>query len=286
MNDAQRLIAELDGANKKFAVKRLLYEDLKADINLHHQGKLIKPLSTGIAKLASHFNFHEGMLCLLTGYPGSGKTELMKFLAFNQAKSGNKVAIFSPESITAILCDEIVNIAANSGVKNSEEFVQDNFVFLEINGNDGMPEVDQLLQEFEALSLEDFKFFVIDPMNWITSSSYQNQNIAESLRIILTKFKQFAQRTKSVFLYIEHPKTPSPNKDGKYPLCNIFMVHGGTMHWKKIDGALIVHRLTSYDGMSDSDDVDLEVAKLKNQKYLGRPTTVQLDYDYRTGIYK
>ena len=284
MNNSISLYEKLNENNKKFKIKRLTYNDLKDDISLHHKGKLLKPISSGIVRLDPHFNFFEGMLCLLTGYPGSGKTELMKFLAFNLALTGKKAAIFSPESMTAILCDEIINIAANSGIDEPEAFVNDHFTFLEINENEGMPEMDQIIQEFEALALEDYKLFVIDPMNWITSSSYVNQNIAEALRIILTEFKQLAQRTKSIVLYIEHPKTPTPNKDGRYPECSVFMVHGGTMHFKKCDGILIVHRLTN-EGMTDNDPIELNVAKLKNQKYLGRPGKIKLEYDYRTGIY-
>lgn len=223
----------------------------------------------------------------------SGKSEIIRFFAVNWTLNGNgKVCIFSPESDTPILMHEVINAIQSTGTWNydtASEFVDKYFTFLEINDNVGMPEIKSMIEEMESKEKDGFNFFIIDPMNWLTSSQY-NGNTFEALRLTLTFLKQFAKRTKSVVGYVEHPKTPSPNREGEYPKANIFMVNGGTMHNNKIDACLIMHRQRSEDQygiktMTSSDLIVLEVAKLKMQKYLGTPDTIELNYDYRTGNY-
>lgn len=287
MNDAEKLFKQLTQENEKFAVVRKKYNDYANEIDLHHKGQLIKPIKTGIQKLDQHFSFCVGQLVLLTGYSQSGKSEFSKFAAVRFViENGGNVAIFSPESRTPLFLDELAVVSGALGIDDPASFVDKHFTIVEINDMSGMPDVDQILKEFEMLSLEDHNFFILDPMNWVTSNSYMNQMMVESLRIVLTRFKQFAIKSDSIVLYVEHPKTPQPNKDGEYPRCNVFMVNGGIMHNNKTDANLVIHRQKSFDGsMTESDSIELEVAKLKDQKYLGRPSTVTLDYDFRTGVY-
>lgn len=287
MNDALSIFNELTKQNENFAVQRKSVSDYKSEIDLHDKGQLIKPIRTGIPQLDFHFNFCEGQLVLLTGYPQSGKSEFSKFLAVNFCKNHNgKAVIFTPESRTPVFLYELIVLASEMGLHEPEQYINEHISIIEINDMNGMPNLDQILTEFDALALEDYKFFVIDPMNWLTSNTYQSNTMYEALRITLTRLKQFAHRIKGVVVYIEHPKTPHANKDGSYPACNVFMVNGGVMHNNKCDAILILHRNKGEQGeMSDSDMVDIEVAKLKDQRYLGRPSTVTLNYDWKTGRY-
>ena len=291
MNDAEDILKTFKDENEKLVFNHVKVSDVREEIKSVYNGTYINPISTGIEKLDEHFNTFLGMLFLITGFPQSGKSELLRFIACNWVKSGRgKVCFFSPENETPILYTEIINsVRGNMDYKVAEDFVNEHFEILEINENNGLPEIKSMIDEMEEQSIRGYNFFIIDPMNWLTSTTY-NGNGFEALRATLTFLKQFAKRTKSVVGYVEHPKTPIPNKDGSYPKANIFMVNGGTMHNNKIDGCLIMHRIKQIDNdgisvMSQSDHVIVEVAKLKFQKYLGTPNSVTLNYDWQTGNY-
>jgi hypothetical protein len=299
MNDFEKLIADQWAARQeKLSITNATFDDYVEDIQKHRRGELIIPIPTGVKALDPHFNFCEGQLNLFTGYPQSGKSEILRFLSCNWARlreGNNRVAVFSPESRTPVLIDDtIITMAGqprghnNTALFNAaEKIVKDRFVFTEIG--DGMPSIDEIMQNVEMLAKDDVGFFIIDPMNWITSSNY-TQMMYESLRLVLTELKQFSKKTASVTNYVEHPKTPQPLKDGTYPRANVFMTNGGAMHFNKCDGIVIMHRLKNADPQGravhgDNDNVEFEVAKLKDQKYLGRPATIELAYDWRTGVY-
>jgi len=113
----------------------------------------------------------------------------------------------------------------------------------------------------------------------------------EGLRIALTMLKQFAKKTRSIVCYVEHPKTPQPNKEGEYPKVSSFLINNGVMHWNKVDCMCLIHRERSADAFgnvksSEEDSIAFEVVKMKDQKYLGRPQTVQLRYDWKTHSYR
>lgn len=269
--------------------------DYKSELELIRQGKYINPISTGIPDLDKHFNMFFGMLLLITGYPQSGKSEYARFLScVHVSLKRGKVCIFSPESDTPILIDEVlktVSALLRKPERDCEQIVNDNFIFQEIREDTGMPDIKDMIEHSVSLNKEGFNFFIIDPMNWVTSSLYTSQGMFESLRLTLTSLKQFAKRNKSIMCYIEHPKTPLPNKDGSIPLCSIFSVNGGVMHNNKVDGAIILHRQRSIDEYgkaksSQNDPVLLEVAKLKFQKYLGTPDNLLLHYDWKKGTYE
>lgn len=295
MNDFDYFKKEHINLNANLAFQNKSIEDHKDDITAILNGDYINPINSGIKSLDPHFNMFWGMLLLVTGFPQSGKSELVNFLlSIHVCEKRGKVNIFSPESDTPILMTEITNTIKNllnCSWSNAQQYVIEWITFKEIQDSKGMPDIKDLIEDYELLSKDGYNMFIIDPMNWVTSSMYTNTGSFESLRLTLTAMKQFARKTKSIMIYVEHPKTPQPNKDGEYPKCSIFSVNGGTMHNNKVDGCLILHRqrqenMHGIAKSTESDPVICEVAKLKMQKYLGRPNSITLEYDFKTGIYR
>lgn len=297
MNDAQTFLAEYKTQNEQCHFKNTNADDYTEELGKIHDGTYIKPISTGIRRLDPHFNLFLGMLCLITGYSQSGKSELIKFITANWVLNGNgKVCIFSPESDTPILINEYIHACMNhlgQGWAESRNLFNEYFTILEISDEIGMPDINFIIEEMSNARKSGYNFFVIDPLNWLTTTQY-NANAFEAIRLTLTYLKQFAKRNseggKSVVCYVEHPKTPQPNKDGIYPKASIFSVNMGVMHNNKVDGALIIHRekktnVFETDSMSEQDAVLIEVAKLKMQKYLGRPDTIEVSFNPETGEY-
>ncbi len=295
MNDFDFFKKEHKEQNEKLSFVHTSFEDHREEIDKIRNGTYINPLPIGINGFEAHFNMFYGMLLGITGYPQSGKSELVNFIACNHvASQRGKACLFSPESDTAILKTEISNTLKHilmESVDVSDNIVHEYFTFLEIKDNEGLPDIKNMIEDFEEMSIDGYNFFNIDPMNWVTSNLYTSQGSFESLRLTLTYLKQFAKRSKSIMSYVEHPKTPTPNRDGVIPMCNVFSMNGGTMHNNKCDAILINHRQRQIDEngkakSSSNDPVLLEVAKLKFQKYLGYPDNVMLHFDQKTGIYQ
>lgn len=287
MNDFEYFSKKWEQLNESFGIKKVTVYDVQDSLSMLRSGEYVKPIRTPLKSLWPCFNFGYGRLTLWTGYPQSGKSELLRFLAFHFGlNQETKVAVFSPESDTVIFLDELTKLAGNF-VDNPDQYINDNWTVLDIQ--DGMPSMDDIIKVMSEMVDTGHRFFIIDPMNWITSSNYTASSF-ESLRLSLTQLKQFAKRTDTCINYVEHPKTPQMNKDGGYPKANAFMVNGGVMHWNKVDAVVILHRNREVEEFgaisSGGDTVDIEIAKQKIQRIFGYPATVRVRYDQRTFSYK
>lgn len=277
MNDFDFFSEEWKKQNEKMAFKASKVSDYLPELKQINDGDYIQPIPIGIPQVAPHFNMFYGMLVCFSGYPQAGKSEILRCISVNFVNMGyGKCCIFSPESDTPLLISEVIKSFDGDAKK-----VDDFYTFLEISEEVGMPEIKQMIEEMERKAKQGHRLFIIDPMNWLTSTMYTGNGF-EALRLSLTYLKQFAKRTKSIVAYVEHPKTPSPNKDGGYSDANVFMISGGVMHNNKCDAIIMMHR---YKTGGIEDDVVFEVAKLKFQRYLGTPEKVDIKYNWKNGMY-
>ena len=283
-NDFNNFAQQWKKLNDESVLKAVSYQDCLPQIELHRKGELIKIVKTPLRNLDGAFSWALERLYIFSGYPNTGKTEILRFLANHYTlATGSGCAMFTPEATTAIFYDELyIMTSAIIGEANAVDHIQKHWRILEIE--EGMPNVEQLIESMNDLVDDGFKFFIIDPMNWVSTDSW------EGLRIALTMLKQFAKQTSSIVCYVEHPKTPQANKDGNYPKVSSFLINNGVMHWNKVDCMCLVHRERMIDEFGnavsgESDFVDFEVVKMKDQKYLGRPQTVRLRYDWRIHSY-
>ena len=230
MNDFESVILkELKKQNDNSTIQAKSYEAYRDDLRAIKQGNYITPLSTGLKSIEPAFNYFLGMLFMVTGYPQAGKGEFLRFLSSNWVKyHGGKACLFIPEDDIPLY---IYSMEKN--LQFTPSYIEENFKFLEIKDNSGMPTAKDLLEEAEDLTKYGFNYFVVDPMNWLTDNNALSIGY-EQLRITLTEFKQFCKRTKSILGYVEHPNTPRPDKDGNYPKCTKYSPTGGLMHLKKV----------------------------------------------------
>lgn len=285
MNDAESfMLKELEKRNGNSNIVATTIQDYLSDLEAISRGEYIKPISTGLKSLDRAFNYFLGMLFIVSGYPQAGKGEFLRFLANNWVRFNNgKVCFFIPEDDIPL---SIWDMKKTYGFSN--DYIWKHFAFLEIKDNYGMPTAEDILKESTGLTKKGFNYFVIDPMNWLTDNNALSIGY-EKLRITLTDFKQFCKQTKSILAYVEHPNTPRPDRDGVYPKCTKYSVTGGLTHFKKVDGFIILHREKQLseigtEVMSVKDRVYVEIAKLKMQKFLGTPDTIEVGFD--RGIYR
>ena len=226
---------------------------------------------------------------------------------------GDKVVMYSPETNTSELVLNLClsylgknvnpnfdNICTKEEMEMALSFVNDHFVFLE--NQDEMPSIKTLVKTFQRLSKKGYNNFLIDPLNWVVESNAgDSNNLYQYLKLTLTILKQFAKSSESIMVYVEHPKTPHAIK-GKIPKATAFSLAGGTMHFNKVDGMVVMHRLTDEDleekvksgeilaRMLENKEkhirfVEIETVKMKSQRLNGIRGCCIIEYDIITGRY-
>ena len=267
-----------------------------------------------IKKLDENFRWRKGFVYCFSGYPQSGKSEILNYLMVLRAQHyGDKVVMYSPETNTSELvlnlCRSYLgknvnpnfdNICTKEEMEMALSFVNDHFVFLE--NQDEMPSIKTLVKTFQRLSKKGYNNFLIDPLNWVVESNAgDSNNLYQYLKLTLTILKQFAKSSESIMVYVEHPKTPHAIK-GKIPKATAFSLAGGTMHFNKVDGMVVMHRLTDEDleekvksgeilaRMLENKEkhirfVEFETVKMKSQRLNGILGSCIIEYDIITGRY-
>ena len=157
------------------------------------------------------------MYCF-TGYPGSGKSEVMKFLSVLWVKNyGGKVVMYSPEENQTQLIDDLAQCFLEKNTNpnypdqcTAEEYTQalkwlnDNYIFLEY---EGLVNIQTLLSDYESLTLRGFDFFVTDPFNYVAEGSMDDgKGISKYLKTALTHMKTFAKKNDVINTIVEHPR--------------------------------------------------------------------------------
>ncbi len=281
--DYDKVLQENDSAT----VKEIYVNDRREKLQEIFTNGYPQGNTSHIKKLDENFRWRKGFLYAFSGYPQSGKSEILNWFMVLVAKMDNeKICMYSPESNTNEL---ICNLArAYLGKNVDKEF-------------DNVCSKDEWNEALDKLQKKDYSYFLIDPLNWVYEST-QNDNIYNYLKLSLTSLKQFAKTNDVTMIYVEHPKTPTPVK-GKIPRATAFSLAGGTMHYNKCDVMVIMHKLNDEEleemvksgeilsKVLDNNSKNIkfvlfESVKIKSQRINGIPGKVVLQYDLITGRYK
>ena len=299
----------------KNAVKEVFVDDIKDKLFSYYEDGYPMGETSYIKGLDENFRWRRGFLYCFSGYPQSGKSEILNFLSILRAYNyKDKVMMYSPETNTTELilnlCQAYLGKNVNplyadkcteEEMNQALEFVSNHFAFLE--NNDEMPTINSLVDKFEEYTKKGYNNFIIDPLNWVVESNAGESNMYQYLKLTLTILKQFAKKTNSIMTYVEHPKTPSPSRNGIIPRASAFSLAGGTMHFNKVDCMVVMHRLSDADLQEKVRQgqilerlllnqenhikfVEFETVKMKSQRLNGTLGSCIIQYDLKTGRYK
>ncbi len=245
-----------------------------------------------IPKLDDQFSWRKGYVYCCSGYPGSGKSEFVNWLAVLQAKNkGVKIGMYSPEnypiynlaiSLMKAYVGKNISKGFNNQCTNEEfleafEFVNNHFYFLRF---EDVPKLSQLLTKYQILADEKgCEMFITDPFNAIAEGAIGN--MSQHLMTALTQMKMFAENKNVYNVIIEHPVKPQPNKDGSLPECSPWMLYGGSMWWNKMDCIFTLGR----NLFDNSPAVNVRTWKMKLQRLNGKPGEQHLYFDIASGRY-
>jgi twinkle protein len=265
-------------------------DDYALDIAHLYDNGLVGGMSTGIPSVDRLFTVVPGQLSVVTGLPGSGKSEFIDQIMVNLAQSeGWRFAIASfenpPPLHIAKLSEKFVGKPFFDGMPNrmsrvesvsAMNWVNDHFLFLEQRGGEATT-IDSILDRArQAVMRLGIRGLVIDPYNYISQSrSLDNEH--QGINEMLTRLVAFARANQIHIWFIAHPAKMPTNPDGTTAVPKGMNISGSASFFAKADLGITVH-------LSPEKATEIHVWKVRF-KWIGTTGGTVLDYDIPTGRY-
>ena len=260
---------------------------------------------TGWPSVDQLYTVMPGQMTILTGWPGSGKSEWLDALLLNLGKQGWKFAIFSPENQpTEIHVAKFVEkylskpFGAGPTSRATKQEVADAigdmdgwFSFLCPSSDTTQTSfcIDEILNATEAhfringdwkdASVK--RGLVIDPWNEIEHLRPRDISETEYVSQTLTHVRSWARAARVHVWIVAHPQKLRRDDNGKLPIPRPDSISGSQHWWNKADNAITVWR-----ALDDPDNAEVEVHVQKIRfKHIGKVGIAELRYDRITGRY-
>jgi twinkle protein len=261
--------------------------DIDAEINDYYENGLPKGAKIGDHGFDKLLDFHKGYMTLITGIPGSGKSEFLDYIICKLACFSNwKFGLYSPENhplqlhfskfAEKLLGKPFDGIGRMSRLEldQSKLFANDKFYFIKPKEDFTL---DNILSTIDNLIMAyGIECFVIDAWNKIE----HNYNGSETQYISkqLDKIVNFAEQRNVHVFVVAHPIKMPKDKDGNYEVPTLYNISGSANFFNKTANGITVHR--NYE----LNVVDVFVQKVKF-KHWGKTGFVTYNWDYKSGRY-
>lgn len=243
--------------------------------------------STGYPSVDTIYTIAPGQLTVVTGYPSSGKSNFVDQIMINLAKAEDwKFVLCSFENQPEVHIIRLMEIYTDkrfhSGVnqmtqaekKAAFDFVNDHFLFMDVNGEEPSTLDSILLRARGAIKRMGIRGMVIDPYNYIEMDR-TNRTETESISNMLTQVRKFCMTHEIHCWFVAHPSKMS-RSGNEQPRPDGMSISGSMAWWAKTDNGITVHR---GDGV-----VEIAVWKCR-YRWVGRQGETSLIYDPKAGTY-
>lgn len=232
-------------------------------------------------------SFETKRLCVVTGIPGSGKSEFIDEIAERlNMRYDWRFAYFSPENAPlAYHASKLIEKFTGKKFdkqhltygeyKTVKEHLEQNFFFISPH-NDF--KLDTILEKARFLvRRKGIKCLVIDPYNRLESEQ-GNRNETQYISGVLDKLTNFAQLNDVLVILMAHPTKQPKNKDGIVEAPTLYDISGSANFYNKADFGIVVHRNRI------ENTVEVHVQKVKF-RHLGECGTALFKYNLNNGRY-
>ena len=227
------------------------------DVLIEYNNGEERGLCTGWKNLDELYSVKVGEMTIVTGIPGSGKSNFIDALCINlMLKYGWRIAMFSPENWPVkrhvkTLLEKIIDKSFSpskygermtpSEVLEGTNFMDDHIRF--ILPKDELLTVDTILKYARIICLQyGIKGLVIDPWNEIEHDQGSREREDQYISKQLTKIRRFARFNGLHIWVIAHPTKLTKNIDGKYDPPTMYDISGGAQWRNKADNGICVYR--------------------------------------------
>jgi twinkle protein len=271
----------------------VLHDQIRLEVrSLYEDGGLPRGSSTGWPAIDALYTVGLGQWTLVTGTPGSGKSEWLDAVMVNLARSEKwRFIIYSPENWPLALhhskiIEKYLGKPFNPGptprltaeeLEDAEDWMKGKFLFAKPD----KPDVFTILSESSRYVGHTWKTgIVIDPWNQLEHYRPVGLSETEYVSQTLTQVINWVREHNCHLWLVAHPSKLQRNKEGKLPVPTPHDVSGSAHFWNKADNCITVWR----DQVERSQEVDVHVQKVRF-KHIGHVGLATLLYDRVTGQY-
>lgn len=246
-----------------------------------------KGVTIGHDKFDRLCSFETKRLCIVTGIPGSGKSEFIDEIAERlNMRYGWRFAYFSPENAplayhASKLIEKFTGKHFNrqslsyGEYKQVKEHIEQDFYFIAPTDN---YRVDTILEKAKYLvRRRGIKALVIDPYNRLESEQ-GGRSETQYISGLLDKLTNFAQRNDILIILMAHPTKQPRNKDGVIEAPTLYDISGSANFFNKADFGIVVHR----NRLENTVEVHIQKVKFR---HLGECGTALFKYNLNNGRY-
>lgn len=262
--------------------------DFEQSLDALFENGMQKGLTIGHDNFDNLCSFETKRLCIVTGIPGSGKSEFIDEIAERLNIRYNwRFAYFSPENAPlAYHASKLVEKFTGKKFdkqhlgygeyRQVKEHLEKDFFFISPASDF---KLDTILDKAKSLvRRKGIKALVIDPYNRLESQA--TGRVSETLYIseTLDKLTTFAQQNDLLIILMAHPTKLPKNKDGIIEAPTLYDISGSANFYNKADFGIVVHR----DKINNI--VEVHVLKVKF-RHLGQPGIALFKYNINNGRY-
>jgi twinkle protein len=261
--------------------------DFEQSLDAIFETGLKKGVTIGHENFDRLCSFETKRLLVVTGIPGSGKSEFIDEMAERlNMRYGWRFAYFSPENAplayhASKLIEKFTGKKFGKQTLPLGEYVQvkqhleSDFFF--ISPRDDF-RVDSILDRAKFLvRRRGIKALVIDPYNRLENEQ-GSKNETQYISGLLDRLTKFAQQNDVLVILMAHPTKQPRNRDGVIEPPTLYDISGSAHFYNKCDFGIIVHR----DRIQEK--VEVRVSKVKF-RHLGEVGKCYFKYNLNNGRY-
>lgn len=264
-------------------------DKLYNDISIYFSEGIQKGLEIGYNEIDQYITWIPGMLAICTGWPSSGKSEVIDYIVMKlNLEHGWKTAFFTPENYPlkfhyAKLFEKVIGkkfqnkYASEVEFDMAFEYIRENFFYILDEEDLSLEKI--LVSAKFLVRQRGIKCLVIDPYNKIDHKIDSKLSETQYISWFLDQLKTFAKLNDVLVILVAHP---TKMQAGQIP--TLYSISGSAHFYNKCDYGFTVHRMTDDNNIMQN-EIQIHWQKIKF-KHLGKQGISELKYNYNNGRFE
>ena len=261
-------------------------KDALEDARLMRERGFPEGAKTGLREFDELYSAPEGRLTVVTGHPGSGKSQFLDQIMVNLAeREGWTFGIVGFENDVGSHLNELMHMWLGKSVypgkygqcteyeeQRAERFISKHFKWMNTDG-DKLPTLQAIMEMIKSwVRRFGIRGIVIDPFNYIARDKDTNET--DWISTMLSAIKLLCKTHGLHIWFVAHPTKMKANADDELPVPTGYDISGSAAWYSKADMGLTVHRP---EAGSEGEKTELHIWKAK-RRWMGRLGSCEVWY--------